>query len=201
VICLIAAFVLASLLPPCDAQASFLDDLLGYNQEYFQNYSYSATTSGQPQYYGPAQYSAAGAYATAPAPQQQPVAGPQPVAPMAAYQTAVPQVRQRPQVRPLPAAAAKRTPIRTTRAAGARSPKAQVAPPRQQAPAPSAYQQRYTTAPRPVAQTGYYQTPQTGYYTPPYQSQPQYSAAPNYYQGYYNNTWGSSGQNCAPGRA
>jgi hypothetical protein len=193
---LVLAFVVASLLPPCDAKASFLDDLLGYNQEYFQNYTYSATTSGQPQNSGPAQYRAAGAYPTAPAPPQQPIVGPRPVVPRVAYQTPAQQGWKRPQARQVSAAATKRRPIRTTRATAVRSSKAYAARLRQQPPAPSAYQPRYSRAPRPVAQPRYYQTAQRGYYANPYQSRSQYYATPNYYQGYYNNTWGSSGQAC-----
>jgi hypothetical protein len=48
-------------------------------------------------------------------------------------------------------------------------------------------------------QPNYGQAQQTSFYANPYQNQ--YTAYPNYYQGYYNNNWGSSGQACPPGRA
>jgi len=195
----IAAFVIAPLLPLCYGQANQVDNRSGYDQGNTQTYTYSVTNSGQPQYKGTVQYGDPGAYTAGPAPVRQPVVAQQPVQPRVAYQQTIPQTQGNQQVRPLSKAASKKKPVQSARPTNtSRLIAAQPANQRQQVPTARQYQPNYPAQPRPVVQQGYYQQPQTGYYSNPYQTQ--YSANPNYYQGYYNN-WGSSGQACAPGRA
>lgn len=196
---LIAAFVMALPLSPYNAQAAgFLDDLMGYNQGQTQTYQYTVTNSGQPQYNQPAP--SGGAYTAAPTRPVQPSAVvQQPVAPRVAYQQTIPQAQTSRQLRPASAAAPRQGVVRSSGTANNnRSLKAQPAKPRQQQVAVRPSPSNYAAQPRPVIQQRHYQPSQTGYFANPYQSQ--YSATPNYYQGHYN-TWGSSTQACAPGRA
>lgn len=195
----IAAFIMAPLLPLCHGQANQPANVPGYNPGNNQAYSYSVTSSGQPQYNGTVQYGGAGAYAPAPAPVRQPVVAQPPVRPRVAYQQTIPQTRVNPQVRPQSRAVPKKKPVWSARAVNTnRLLTAQPANQRQQVPVARQYQANYPAQPRPVVQQRYYQQPQTSYYSNPYQTQ--YTANPNYYQGYYNK-WGSSAQACAPGKA
>jgi hypothetical protein len=195
----IAAFVIAPIFPLCYGQANQVDNRLGYNPGNTQTYTYSVTNSGQPQYKGTVQYGGPGAYTAGPAPVRQPTVVQQPVQPRVAYQQTIPQTQGNQQVRPQPTTNPKKKPVQSARAANtSRLITAQPANQRQQVPTARQYQPNYPAQQRPVVQQGYYQQPQTGYYSNPYQTQ--YSANPNYYQGYYNN-WGSSGQACPPGRA
>jgi hypothetical protein len=199
VVWFVAAFVMAPLLPLCYGQANQVDNRLGYNPGNTQTYTYSVNSSGQPQYNGTVQYGGHGAYTAGPAPARQSVVAQQAVQPRVAYQQAIPQTQANQQLRPLSKAASKKKPVRSVRATNtSRLITAQPANQRQQVPVARQYQPNYPAQPRPVVQQGYYQQPQTGYYSNPYQTQ--YSANPNYYQGYYNN-WGSSGQACPPGKA
>jgi hypothetical protein len=195
----IAAFVIAPLFPLCYGQANQVDNRSGYNPGNTQTYTYSVTSSDQPQYNGTVQYGGPGAYNAGSVPARQPVVSQQPVQPQVAYQQTIPQGQGNPQLRPLPKAASKKKPVRSARATNAsRLIAAQPANQRQHVPAARQYQPNYPAQQRAAVQQGYYQQPQTGYYSNPYQTQ--YSANPNYYRGYYNN-WGSSGQACPPGRA
>ncbi|MGO9571522.1 MAG: hypothetical protein ACLP5H_28700 [Desulfomonilaceae bacterium] len=199
VVWFIAAFVMAPLLPLCYGQANQLDNRSGYNPGNTQTYTYSVTNSGQPQYTGAVQYGGTGAYTAAPAPARQPVVTQQPVAPRVAYQQPITQAQGNQQLRQSTKAVSKKKSVQNARAANtSRLIAAQPANHRQQVPTTRQYQPNYPAQPRPVQQ-GYYEQPQTGYYSNPYQTQ--YSANPNYYQGYYNNWGSSSAQACAPGRA
>jgi hypothetical protein len=199
VVWFIAAFVMAPIFPLCYGQANQVDNRSGYNSGNTRTNTYSVNSSGQPQYNGTLQYGAPGAYTAGPAPVRQPVVAQQPVQPRVAYQQTIPQAQANQQLRRSSKAAPKKKPVQSARAADTRRLiAAQPANQGQQAPVARQYQPNYPAQPRPVVQQRYYQQPQTGYYSNPYQTQ--YSANPNYYQGYYNN-WGSSGQACAPGRA
>ncbi len=199
VVWFIAAFIVAPLLPLCYGQANQPANISGYNPGNNQAYTYSVTNSGQPQNNGTVQYGGAGAYTAGPAPARQPVVVQPPVQPRVAYQQTIPQTQVNPQLQPLSKAVPKKKPVQSARAANAnRLLTAQPSNQQQQIAAARQYQPNYPAQPRPVVQQRYYQQPQTGYYSNPYQTQ--YSANPNYYQGYYNN-WGSSGQACAPGKA
>ena len=201
VVWFIAAFVTAPLFPLCYGQANQVDNRLGYNPGNTQTYTYGVTNSGQPQHNGTVQYGAPGAYTSGSAPARQPGVAQQSVQPRVAYQQTIPQAQVNQQLRPLSKAASKQKPVRSARATNtSRLIAAQPANQKQQVPVARQYQPNYPAQPRPVVRQGYYQQPQTGYYSNPYQAQTQYSANPNYYQGYYNNL-GSSGQACAPGRA
>jgi hypothetical protein len=199
VVWFIAAFVIAPIFPLCYGQANQVDNRLGYNPGNTQTYTYSVTNSDQPQYNGIVQYGGPGAYTAGPAPVRQSTVAQRPVQPRVAYQQTIPQTQGNQKVRPQPTIKPKKKPVQSARAANtSRLITAQPANQRQQVPTARQYQPNYPAQPRPVVQQGYYQQPQTGYYSNPYQTQ--YSANPNYYQGYYNN-WGSSVQACPPGRA
>ncbi len=195
----VAAIVMAPLLPLCYGQAYQPSNASGYNPGNPQTYTYTVTSSDQPQYGGAAQYGGAGAYTSVPAARQNAPVAQRPIQPQVAYQQPIQQAQENQQLRPLPKAAAKKKPVRNVRAVNAnRLIAAQPANQGQQVPAARQYQPNYAAQPRPAYQQGYYQQPQTGYHANPYQTR--YTANPNYYQGYYN-SWGSSGQACAPGRA
>jgi hypothetical protein len=193
---LVAAFFMTSLFRLCTAEASVVDDIMGYNPGSTQTYTYSVTDAGQPQYNGAAQYRGPATYPATPVTQRRPMIAQQPAAPQAPLPQAQPYSQPQPQRK----AVAKKKPVRNPAAAnGIRSAKTQTAKQPQQRLAATPYQQSYPAQHRPVPQQGYYQAPQTGYNTNPYQNQ--YRAAPNYYQGYSYNNWGSSPQACPPGRA
>jgi hypothetical protein len=194
--CLVAAFFITPLLSLSTAEASVVEDLMRYNSGSTQTYTYSVTDAGQPQYNGAPQYGGAAAYPATPVTQRRPMMAQQPPAPQAPLPQAQPYSQpQRPHK-----AVAKKKPVRNATAAnGIRSAKPQTAKQPQQRLAATPHQQNYPVQHRPVPQQGYYQAPQTGYNTNPYQNQ--YRAAPNYYQGYSYNNWGSSPQACPPGRA
>jgi hypothetical protein len=199
VVWFIAAFVMAPLLPLCYGQANQLGNQSAYNPGNNQTYTYTVTSSDQPQYNGAFQYRGPGAYTAVPAARQQPPFAQQPIAPRVAYQQPIPQAQANQQLRPLPKAVTKKKPVRSARVAkNTGSLMAAPANQRQQVPAARQYQPNYPAQTRPVYQQGYYQQPQTGYYSNPYQNQ--YTANPNYYQSYYNSS-GAPGQACAPGRA
>jgi hypothetical protein len=195
----VAAFVMAPLPPLCFGQAYQPGNNSRYNPGNVQTYTYTVTSSDQPQYNGTPQYGA-GTYTAVPTSRQQAPVVQRPIQPQVAYQQSVPQAQANQPLRPASKAVAKKKAVRSAHTVNAnRLIAARPVNQRRQVTAARPYQSNYTVQPRPVYQQRYYQQPQTGYYTNPYQTQ--YSAAPNYYQGYYN-SWGSSSrQACAPGRA
>lgn len=183
---------MATIFPLCSAQASFLDDIMGNNSGPIQSYTYTVTHSGQAQNNGAVQYTSPGARASAPPPQRQP-ATQQVVAPRAAYQQPILQAQEIPQQRASSKPVTKKKTVNSVR-----SVKPQPVNGRRPGPVARSYEPSYPVQQRPATQPSYGRTQQSGYYTNPYQAQ--YTASPNYYQGYYNN-WGSSAQACPPGRA
>lgn len=191
-VCSCAAFVMATIPPLCSAQASFLDDIMGNNSGSIQSYTYTVTHSGQAQNNGAVQYTSPGARASALPPQRQPVAQ-QVVAPRVAYQQPMLQAQEIPQQRASSKPVTKKKTVNSVRSA-----KPQPVSGRRPGPTARSYEPSYPAQQRPTTQLSYGRTPQSDYYANPYQAQ--YTASPNYYQGYYNN-WGSSAQACPPGRA
>lgn len=183
-----AALVIA-LSPLCIAHANSLEDLIAYNFGPPHSYTYTVTVQDA---------GAAGQAARVTAPQA-PVVSQQSVAPRPAYQQPIQQPRTNPARRSLSNASPGTQTVRSAAVNGLPSLGARPANPGAQGPSVRPHQPNYPAQPYPAAQRGYGQVPQVGYYTSPYQTR--YTAAPNYYQGYWYNAWDSSPQACPPGRA
>lgn len=197
IVSFVAALIMIPLVPLCYGQAYQPGNPSGYNPGNGQTYTYTVTSSDQPQYGGAVQYGGTGYTAVPAPPQQQHAVAQRPIQPRIAYQQPIQQAQRNQQARPSSKAAAKKKTLQTA-AKNRNSLIAQPPSQRQQIPVARQYQPNYPAQPQPVYQQRYYQQPQSSYYTNPYQTQ--YTAAPNYYQGYYNSL-GSSGQACPPGRA
>lgn len=188
---LAAGSLLALLLPLQNAHAFVLEDLLSYFPGYTQTHTSSPGGYAQPQYNVAYQYNAL------PAPEVRTAAAPRPAAPQPSYQQYVPQAPRNVQPRQLSQAAPKKKSVTAARPGNtARTLRAQPAGQQPQRPVARAYPPSYPDQSRPAVQQAY-NYPQAGGYTNP---QPRYTAAPNYYGGYYN-YWNSLGQACPPGRA
>jgi hypothetical protein len=192
----VAAFIIAPQLPVTNANAGFLDDLMGNNSGYTQKHT--VTNSGQPQNPGAVRYGAP-AHSARPVPQQQPVIGQKPAAPKVAYQQ--PPMQNRTNTQPVASSKAisKKKPVRKATVNAVRPP-VQAQAPNQRQQVVRSYQQNYPAQPLTVPQQSYNRAPAATSYANPYQTR--YLTTPNYYQGYsYNNSWGSSTQACLPGKA
>jgi hypothetical protein len=177
VVWLVAALLAAPLFQFSAAYAGFLDELK-YNSGSTQTYGYSANRRQVP------------ADAPRTVPPQQAVVGRQLVAPRVDYQQPMVQNRANAQQVQSYQVVSKNKPVR-------RSVKAQA--PVQRRQVVRSHQPGYAAQPRTVFPQTYNQLQAPGYYANRYQ--PRYVTAPNYYQGYSYNSWGSSGQACAPGRS
>ena len=195
----VAALVMALLCHVSSARANSLDDLLGYNPGPNQTYTYSVTNSGQSQYPRSVQYQAP-AYPVGPTSRAQAIDAQHPSAPGTAYQQPIPQTRANPQQLTSSKPSSKKKASHRT---GTKSslPSVTTLPANQQPNGRVAYsyQPNYPSQPRNVSGQRYSRPSPSVYYSNPYQNQ--YSPSRNYYPGYSYNTWGSSAQACAPGRA
>ncbi len=168
--------------------------LEGYNHAPVATYRYSATDSSLPQYQKVPQYQVQNGPVNGVPNKQRTVAQQQPMTPT----TNKPILSDNRTNRPSQAIAKSSAKKKQAQNAATRSNQKKID---QHQLLPAAYSNYPNQAAqyRNLPQKSYYQAPATGYYGNPYETQ--YTTAPNYYQGYSNRGWGSSGQACAPGQA
>jgi len=195
----VAAVIIALLCHVSSARASSLDDLLANPPRPKQTYTHGVTNSGQSLYTAPAQYRAA-ARRVGPADRADAAAAPRASSPGTLYQQPVAQTRANPQhVNASKPSSRNKATQSTATKSGLASVTTYPASQQPNARPTYSYQPTYPSQPRNVSGQRYSRQSPSGYYQNSYQNG--YAPPRNYYQGYSYNTWGSSGQACAPGRA
>jgi hypothetical protein len=174
---------LASLSLMSASHAYVVDNLMGSNQGYTVTYQH-VTETPEPPGYGAVQNVGVTPYAASPVVQPMSAAAQSPIQPGAL----VAQAQNGSQLQPLPKASPKKK--------SAKKASTQTAPRKPRPVAADPNQPYYNTQSGPIMQGGYNQPAQPRYYANQYQRP---IAAPNYYQGYSYNNWGSSPQGCVGG--